>query len=209
MRRKPLKKYFITGFLSLLPIFFTIYVIRVLFILANKLLAWIPVSPTKLWWLDVLIKLLIVLIILMFTGFLVSNLVTRRFFRMGERMINHIPFIKQVYWSSKHFIESVLTRRKESFQRVVLVEYPRKGVFAIGLVTKNPTDHLAMLVSPRYKKKVHGLVSVFLPTTPLPTSGMLIMVPEEDLIELNITIEEGLKIIISGGVLEAEKRKNL
>ncbi len=202
------KTYFVTGLLAFLPIIFTVYIIRVLIVVTNNMLVWIPLSPTKLWYIDLVIKIFIIMLLILLIGFLVSNLITRRYFVVGERLVNHIPFIKTLYGASKKFLEALTIQRKGSFSSVVMLEYPRKGVYTLGLATKSiqQSDPFSIFPKDIHKKE---LVSVFIPTVPVPASGLLILVPKKELIYLDVTVEEGIKMIVSGGVLEAKKRKSL
>lgn len=138
--------------------------------------------------------LLVVLVFLTLVGFLAAGLAGRTLVRIGEDLLSRMPVIRSVYSTLKQIFETVLAQSSRSFREVVLVEYPRRGIGAIGFVTGSTEDETP---SPSGDE----LVKVFLPTTPNPTSGFLLFVPRKDLIHLDMSIEEGIKLVISGGIV--------
>jgi len=138
--------------------------------------------------------LLIMLAFLTLVGFLAAGLAGRTLVHIGERLLSRMPVIRSVYGTLKQIFETVLAQSSRSFREVVLVEYPRRGIGAIGFVT-GPTRGEVQT------RSEEELVNVFLPTTPNPTSGFLLFVPKRDLVHLDMTIEEGIKLVISGGIV--------
>jgi len=138
--------------------------------------------------------LLFVFIMLTFIGFLTAGLIGRYIIKLGERIIARLPIIRSVYGALKQIFESVLKTSSKSFREVVLIEYPRKGIWAIGFITGDTKGE----VQHSLKEEI---VNVFLPTTPNPTSGFLLFVPRKDLKVLNMNVEEGIKMVISGGIV--------
>jgi uncharacterized membrane protein len=138
--------------------------------------------------------LVIVLIFLTLVGFLAAGLAGRTLVRIGENLLSRMPVVRSVYATLKQIFETVLAQSSRSFREVVLVEYPRRGIGAIGFVTGSTEDETP---SPSGDE----LVKVFLPTTPNPTSGFLLFVPRKDLVHLDMSIEEGIKLVISGGIV--------
>src|SRR5919106_6102245 len=138
--------------------------------------------------------LLIMLAFLTLVGMLTAGLAGRTLVRMGERLLSRMPVVRGVYGTLKQIFETVLAQSSRSFREVVLIEYPRRGIGAIGFVT-GPTRGEVQ------DKADEELVNVFLPTTPNPTSGFLLFVPRKDLIHLDMSIEEGIKMVISGGIV--------
>ena len=126
-------------------------------------------------------------------GGLVANVVGRRLVATGERILEKIPFLRWFYFSSKQIIEAVFISSQDSFRRAVLLEYPRKGIYSIGFITGESTGQLAA--------SVPGSFTVFVPTTPNPTSGYLIIVPEGEAIPLNWSVDEAFRVIVSAGVI--------
>jgi len=127
-------------------------------------------------------------------GAIFASVVGRTLWRMIERFIMEIPFFKKVYPYIKQITDFLLTKDKLSFSRVVAFEYPRRGVWALGLVTSNGLKSLNKEIG-----KEH--LTVFLPTSPTPFTGFIMMVPKEEVIDLDITIEEAIRFTISGGVI--------
>jgi uncharacterized membrane protein len=138
--------------------------------------------------------LLITIAFLTLVGFLAAGLAGRTLVRIGERLLSRMPVVRSVYGTLKQIFETVLAQSSRSFREVVLIEYPRRGLGAIGFVT-GPTQGEIQL------RSEEELVNVFLPTTPNPTSGFLLFVPKRDLVHLDMSIEEGIKLVISGGIV--------
>jgi uncharacterized membrane protein len=138
--------------------------------------------------------LLITIAFLTLVGFLAAGLAGRTLVRIGERLLSRMPVVRSVYGTLKQIFETVLAQSSRSFREVVLVEYPRRGLGAIGFVT-GPTQGEVQV------RSGEELVNVFLPTTPNPTSGFLLFVPRRDLVHLDMTIEEAMKLVISGGIV--------
>lgn len=138
------------------------------------------------------IALLIVLVLITLLGLLSNYFVTRFFLRTGERIIDAVPLINTVYKSAKQIVDTFSRQQKAVFQKVVLVEFPRRGLYVIGFLTNRAKGE----VQGRIGKEV---VNVFIPTTPNPTSGFLLMVPADDVTELDMTVADGIKLVVSGG----------
>jgi uncharacterized membrane protein len=138
--------------------------------------------------------LLIMLAFLTLVGFLAAGLAGRTLVHIGERLLSRMPVVRSVYGTLKQIFETVLAQSSRSFREVVLIEYPRRGIGAMGFVT-GPTRGEVQA------RSGEELVNVFLPTTPNPTSGFLLFVPKSDLVHLNMSIEEGIKLVISGGIV--------
>jgi len=193
-----IRGYFLTGIIVTAPVGLTFYV-SFLFIgfIDAKVRNVIPVQyhydnilPFEIPGLG----LLFVFIMLTFIGFLTAGLIGRYIIKLGERIIARLPIIRSVYGALKQIFESVLKTSSKSFREVVLIEYPRKGIWAIGFITGDTKGE----VQHSFKEEI---VNVFLPTTPNPTSGFLLFVPRKDLKVLNMNVEEGIKMVISGGIV--------
>ena len=193
-----IRGYFLTGIIVTAPVGLTFYV-SFLFIgfIDSKVRNLIPV---KYHYDNILpfeipgIGLLIVFIMLTFIGFLTAGFIGRYIIKLGERIIARLPIIRSVYGALKQIFESVLKTSSKSFREVVLIEYPRKGIWAIGFITGDTKGEVQEISK-------NELVNVFLPTTPNPTSGFLLFVPRKDLKVLNMNVEEGIKMVISGGIV--------
>lgn len=191
------RKYFVTGLLIVLPVLVTIYLFVSLFAFFDNILGRY-ISSITIAYLGYKIPglgLLVFLVLIFLTGFFATNFIGRRFFLYIESFWFKFPIVKKVYPAVKqitHFLFSPKTQGR--FEKVVLVEYPSKGIYSIAFVT-NRSDR-------RVEAKVGTeMVNVLVPSVPNPVTGMLICVPRQDVIFLDMTIEEAVKIIVSGGVL--------
>ena len=138
-------------------------------------------------------------IFVLFVGLVTVGALARFYFinyfiTLGERLINRIPFFSNIYSAMKQLFSSIFSEKKDRFSKVVLVEFPRKGVYALGLITGVTEGELQL-------KTVQKVYNVFLPTTPNPTSGFFIMFPEDEMSVLDMTVEDAFKVIISGGIV--------
>jgi len=129
----------------------------------------------------------------MLIGFIASNIIGSRLINFSDSIMQRLPLAKGIYSSSKQIIDAFTLQGKNAFQKVVLIEYPRKGLFVLGFVTGNSRGEI--------QSKTHEeTLNIFVPTTPNPTSGMLILAPRQEVIELAMTVDQGMKVIISGGL---------
>jgi len=204
---KSLRKNFFTGVAVILPAVVTILLIRFVTIKTNLLLLE-PIAGTLKPYLlgnvvlEYLMKgtlFILIILIIVLIGYGTRVLLLRTFFSYFEKIFFKVPMIGKIYSAVKEMSEAFLGHSKWIFKRVVLVQYPRKGIYAIGFVTSEAKGEVQ-------DKTVEKLVNVLIPTTPTPLSGFLIFVPEEELISLDMTIEEGLKLVISGGVVPLPDR---
>jgi uncharacterized membrane protein len=194
---RALRRYLINGLLIWVPVLVTVLVIRFILQLMDQTLLVLPKSlrPDSLLGLHIpgLGAVLGVLIVLL-TGVLVTNFIGRALVGVGEEVLERIPFVRALYGGVKSFSETVLSNSGNSFKKVLLVEYPRAGAWSIGFQT---TDHLpeinAKLGTPQ--------VCIFIPTTPNPTSGFIIFVPQSQCIELDMHVETAMKMIVTLGVV--------
>ena len=137
---------------------------------------------------------LALLLMLLVVGFFAAGLIGRMVFRLGESLIDRVPVVRSVYGALKQIFETVFADSSSSFREVVLVEYPRRGLWAVGFITGRTKGEVRDRID-------RDLVNVFLPTTPNPTSGFLLFVPREDLVHLDMSVEEGIKMVISAGIV--------
>jgi len=137
----------------------------------------------------------LVLALITLVGWFTASLLGRSMMRFGERVLHRMPVVRSIYGTLKQIFETVLANSSRSFREVVLVEYPRRGLWAIAFVTGPTRGEVGEVMGGE------ELVNVFLPTTPNPTSGFLLFVPRRDLVHLAMSIEEGMKMVISGGIV--------
>lgn len=204
---KSIRKNFITGVAVILPAVITIWFVKFIIDKTNSILLDPIVGFLRPFILDstVLeyIAKVLILVFLVATisiiGFGTRILFLRRLFSFLEKNIHQLPMIGKIYGAIKEMSHAFLGQSKEIFTRVVLVEFPRKGTYAIGFVTSEGKGEVQ-------DKTIEKVINIFVPTTPNPTSGFLLLVPEGDLIKLDMSVEEGLKLVISGGMVPLPDR---
>ena len=186
-----LRNYFITGVVVLIPIGFTLYLSKILIGLSSKI---IPqnINPNNyLPYAIPGIEILISIIIITIVGGLSLSFLGKRILKLIDNLFKKIPLLRTIYSAILQMTESFSNKDNDK-KSVVLIEYPRKGVWAVGFATKENTGEMALKTNKR-------LINIFVPTTPNPTSGFLLMFPIEDVIYLNMTFEEASKFIVSAG----------
>ena len=154
---------------------------------------WIPDRV----YLEILAKFVILIIValfLVFIGFAASIIIIRKIFRLGEQALYKLPIISPIYKSIKDMSKAFFSEKNSIFKRAVLVEYPRNGIYSIGFVTSERGGEPGS----RVKKDV---VNIFVPTSPTPGSGFFVIVPRDQVIELDMTVADGIKMVISGGAV--------
>ncbi|WP_428100118.1 DUF502 domain-containing protein [Candidatus Rariloculus sp.] len=192
-----LRRYIVAGLLVWLPVGATILVFTLLLDLADRVLLLLPEAYRP----EVLLGYripglgaIVALIVLIVTGSFVANLVGRRLVNLYESFLGRIPLVRSVYSAVKNFAEVVFSDSGSSFKKVLLIEYPRYGLYSIAFQTSENPEEVQLRTGV-------SLVTVFLPTTPNPTSGFMLFVPRDHIIELEMSVEEALKMIISLGVV--------
>ena len=186
-----LRNYFITGVVVLIPIGFTLYLSKVLISLSSRILPE-NINPNSYLPYEIPgIEILISLIFITIVGGLSLSFLGKRILKIIDDLFKRIPFLRTIYSAIVQMTET-FSKKDNDKKSVVLIEYPRKGVWAVGFATKENTGEMA-------KKTNKKLINVFVPTTPNPTSGFLLMFPIEDVIYLNMTFEEASKFIVSAG----------
>ncbi|MDA7553528.1 DUF502 domain-containing protein [Candidatus Pelagibacter sp.] len=186
-----LRNYFITGVVVLIPIGFTLYLSKILIGISSNL---IPknLNPNHYLPFDIPgVEILISVLLITIVGGLSLSFFGRRILKLIDDLFKRIPFLRTVYSAIVQMTET-FSKKDDNQKSVVLVEYPRKGVWAVGFATKENKGEMA-------EKTNKKLINVFVPTTPNPTSGFLLMFPIEDVIYLNMTFEEASKFIVSAG----------
>jgi uncharacterized membrane protein len=202
--RSIVRGYFMAGLLVIVPLGAVIFVISVIIRLMDRALGFIPQKfhpdiylPFKIPGLGLVLFVVIVLV----TGILVKNYIGRRIVDFGEYMVSKIPLVRPLYGAVKQLIVAIFGDTHEAFKRVVLVEYPRKGVYSLAFVTARTSGEIQDKIGTE-------MLSIFLPTTPNPTSGFFLVLPEEDTIPLSISVEDAFKLLISGGVVEPGEKQS-
>jgi uncharacterized membrane protein len=195
-----LKRILLTGLVILVPVTLTVYILKQIFdfmdgmfspVVDRALAPYLPgihvPGP------GFLLTLLVVLVL----GWLSTNVVGRRLIHGGERLIARIPIAKSIYSATKGVLEAVSLDQSDAFKRVVLIEYPKKDIFVVAFVTR-------WAKWPSVDERLADVLLVFVPTTPNPTSGFLLLVPRHEAIDIPISVEEGVRMVISGGIVLPE-----
>lgn len=191
------KRYFLTGFFIILPAFVTAYVLYAIFMFIDGI--WGKVINFYLRkhlgfaipGLGFILGMLTILAV----GFVATNLLGRRLFDFFENIFRKFPMIKLIYDPAKQIVDSFISRENPAFKKVVLVEYPSKGIWSVGFLTNEG------FIEAR-EKTGEELLHIFIATTPSPLTGFLILVPRRDVRILDIPIESGIKLIVSGGIVK-------
>ena len=188
---KKFRTIIVAGLLVWVPLGATIFVLRLLISLFGNLDSWLsdqlglPIAG---------IGILLALLVLLGTGLIAANYFGKRFVSFWESFLERIPLVRNIYSAVKRFAEIVLSDSSQSFSKVLLIEYPRKGLYSLSFQTSQDLGEVQ-------GKTGEDLVCVFVPTTPNPTSGLILMVPKQDVIELDMGVEDALKMVISLGVV--------
>ena len=199
-----LRTYLITGILVTAPIAITISLIWLIIDLVDNLVK--SVLPETYYSLLPFnfpgSGLILTLLALITIGFFAAGVLGKYLVKIGEDIVARMPIVRSVYGALKQIFETVLAQQSNAFRQVVLVEYPRRGIFALGFVTGVTEGEVQTLTD-------DTVINIFLPTTPNPTSGFLLFIPKRDLVVLDMTVEEGIKMVISGGIVTPPDRSAL
>ena len=201
-----IRNVFITGLLITLPIALTYFILQFLF---KNLDALSPVftkvlidlgAPIPEGYRIPALGLVITLLIVLAVGWFTTNFFGKRLILLGENIVGKIPFVRRIYKGSKQVVQSIAHADTRAFRKVVLIEFPRRGMLAIGFVTGEARGEVQ-------KNTCDDVLNVFVPTMPNPTSGFLVFAPPEELTEIDMSIEDGVKYVVSGGIVTTERLK--
>jgi uncharacterized membrane protein len=194
---KRLRRYIVAGILVWLPIGVTLLLLRILVGMLDRSLVLIPEQYRP----EVIIGfaipglgIVLTLLILLITGVLAANIVGRSMVGMWESLLERIPVVRSIYSAAKNFAEMVFSDSSQSFKKVLLIQYPRKGLYSLAFQTSSQLGEVQ-------GRTGEEMICTFVPTTPNPTSGFIIIVPRKDVVELDMDVDEALKMIISLGVV--------
>lgn len=144
--------------------------------------------------------LLVIIVFITLVGWFTTNFAGRALIKLYERILGRIPAVRSIYSAVKQILETVLANQSNAFRQAVLLEYPRRGMWAIGFITGKTTGEVQNLTEDK-------VINIFLPTTPNPTSGFLLFVPRRDVVILDMTVEEAIKMVMSGGIVTPPDRR--
>tara|TARA_Y100001936_G_C15965087_1_gene607866 strand:- start:295 stop:963 length:669 start_codon:yes stop_codon:yes gene_type:complete len=204
--KRRIRNVFITGLLITLPIALTYFILQFLF---KNLDALSPVftkvlidmgAPIPEGYRIPALGLVITLLIVLTVGWFTTNFFGKQMIKLGESIVEKIPFVRRIYKGSKQVVQSIAHADTSAFRKVVLLEFPRRGMLAIGFVTGESRGEVQQYTA-------DNVLNVFVPTMPNPTSGFLVFVPPEELTEVDMSIEDGIKYVVSGGIVSTEGLK--
>ncbi|MDO9390870.1 MAG: DUF502 domain-containing protein [bacterium] len=193
--KRPVRKYFLTGLVVMLPILLTAYLLWFLFTwsgqIFGQLLVYVPYLQDIPRTVRLLVGFVLLVLVIYTVGFLASHLIGRRLLNVWDNFISRVPLARLVYGTTKQFTDNFFSNRF-AFRQVVAVEYPRPGTYALGFLTSDKTWEM------ENGTEVH---TVYLPNTPNPTGGRIMLVPPRRLLRVKMSVEEALKLIVSGGMV--------
>ena len=191
------RRYLIAGLLVWIPIGFTLLVLNLVVGLMDRTLLLLPhdYRPEALLGMNIPgLGIVLSIIVLLVTGMFVANIIGKQLVSFSESLLNRIPLVRSIYSAAKNFSEVLFTNTSQAFKKVLLIEYPRKGIYSLCFQTSTELAEIQAKTSA-------DVICVFVPTTPNPTSGFIMMVPAGDTIELDMDLESALKMIVSLGVV--------
>ncbi len=194
-----LKKWFITGLLVITPIWATYLILRTLFRTLEGFLGDLLQKHFQLYYIPGL-GIISLFIIILIAGIFATNLIGRQLIKIWEELLRRVPIVNSIYASIKAVVDAFSMHSKGDFKKVVLIEFPRKGQYSIAFITGVTKGEIQRLTSER-------VMNVYVPTTPNPTSGFFLFIPESDIIPLSMSVEDGMKMIISGGFYTPNSRE--
>jgi len=189
-----LRRYFVSGVLVVVPIILTYLVLKFLFQAIDGILQ--PALHGLLGYFVPGLGVITTLLLIILAGVLTRNFIGNRLYRAGDRVLARLPVIRPIYSAAKQLLEAMTSTSTRSFKEVGLVVYPRPGSYAMCFIARR--------ITVQTDEGVKELETVFVPSTPAPVSGMVVMVPPEDVIRLDMTVEDGIKFLVSGGVASPE-----
>lgn len=195
--RGSLRRFFFAGLLTILPLVISIWIVAWLLEILESGARLLPAPARPENWLPFYLPglgALFTVLLIILVGFIVSNVVIQRFQTYLNSLLLRIPVFRGVYSAVKRLVEAILQQQHQDFRRVVLIEYPRRGLYAVALMTGVSQGEVQ-------EKTENRLINVFVPTTPNPTSGFYLLVPETDVIPLEMSVEEAFKLVMSGGIV--------
>ena len=199
---KRLRNYFISGLLFWIPLALSVLLIKFFLEVVDNL---IPerLLPESLLYLDTTIPgsgIFLVILIILITGAIVSNIIGRKLLDLWERALNKIPGFRNIYNALKKISSTVFNTSSDSFRKAYLIQYPSKGIWVIAFQSGDYKGEVETIIG-------EDVINLFVPTTPNPTSGFFVMMPKKDAFELQMTVEQAFKLVISAGVVTPENLK--
>jgi uncharacterized membrane protein len=199
---KRLRNYFISGLLFWIPLALSVLLIKFFLEVVDNLIP-ARLLPESLLYLDTTIPgsgIFLVILIILITGAVVSNIIGRKLLDLWERALNKIPGFRNIYNALKKISSTVFNTSSDSFRKAYLIQYPSKGIWVIAFQSGDYKGEVETIIG-------EDVINLFVPTTPNPTSGFFVMMPKKDVFELQMTVEQAFKLVISAGVVTPENLK--
>jgi uncharacterized membrane protein len=199
---KRLRNYFISGLLFWIPLALSVLLIKFFLEIVNNLVP-TRLLPESLLNLDTTIPgsgIVLVILVILITGALVTNILGRKLLDLWERALNKIPGFRNIYNALKKISSTVLNTSSDSFRKAFLIQYPSKGIWVIAFQSGDYKGEVESIIG-------KDVINLFVPTTPNPTSGFFVMIPKKDAVELQMSVEEAFKLVISAGVVTPDNLK--
>ena len=196
------KKYILTGIISIIPVYITYWIIEQIFLIVSipgkNIISYFTslfnfndtINIQFITITEYILGFILTIMFLFFFGLIISNVIGKKIYSLFESLLNSIPVVNKVYNSIKQIISTISTDSKKSFKKVVMIQYPRKGLWTIAMVTGESTN--------KNKKEFYTL---FVPSTPNPTTGYMIIISKEDVVNTDLSVEDATKVILSGGLV--------
>jgi uncharacterized membrane protein len=200
---RAVRRYLVAGVLVWLPILATVWVVRFIVQLMDRTLEFLPdaYQPQVVFGFPLPgLGILFAFLVLLVTGLAVTNFVGRRLVVFWEELLQRIPLVRSIYTGVKGFAETVFSQKASSFSQVVMIEYPRKGMWSIGFITSEDVAEISTKTGERQ-------VCVYVPTTPNPTSGLIVMVPRREVVALDMSVDGAMKMIVTLGIVVPEAKR--
>jgi uncharacterized membrane protein len=200
--KKGLKSFFLAGIITILPLGLTIFVIiflvNLLGNIAGRVLKYIPSLSTFPPYVITIIGFFTLIIVIFFIGMITSSFIGRWLLKSTDSFFSKLPLVRSIYSSARQLTDTLFIDRS-ALKKVVLIEYPRKGIYTLAFITNETRWKIQ-------KQEELNCVNVFVPTSPNPTSGFFLIIPEDEITKTNLSIEWGFKIIVSGGIVLPDDR---
>ena len=196
------KKYILTGIISIIPVYITYWIIEQIFLIVSipgkNIISYFTslfnfnnaINIQFITITEYILGFILTIMFLFFFGLIISNVIGKKIYSLFESLLNSIPVVNKVYNSIKQIISTISIDSKKSFKKVVMIQYPRKGLWTIAMVTGESTN--------KNKKEFYTL---FVPSTPNPTTGYMIIISKEDVVNTDLSVEDATKVILSGGLV--------
>ena len=198
MTQASLKRYFFTGLLVITPIWGTILVLKTLFITVDSILGNVLADLVIQEYYFPGLGIIALILLILISGVLATNILGRRIVNRWEGFLDRVPIVRGIYATLKSVMDILSFKQREKYDKVVMIQFPKKDSYCLAFVTGETRDEVQRLAP-------EPLIHVFVPTSPNPTSGYFLMVPEHEVVSVDLEVEEAMKLIVSGGLYSSDK----